>query len=102
MGFNLGLGLTVATLALLVVVDSLVEVFVAKVGPQQVGEIELGIGCLPEQEVADTQFAAGTDEEVGVGIVAGGEVATQCLLVDIALFQSLAADLLQCLGYLPA
>ena len=35
-----------------------------EIGPQRVGEIELGVGELPQQEIADALLAAGADEEV--------------------------------------
>jgi hypothetical protein len=36
-----------------------------EVGPQHIGEIELGVRERPPQEVADPLFAAGADERIG-------------------------------------
>jgi hypothetical protein len=32
-----------------------------------IGEMQFGVGQLPEQEVADALLAAGADEEIGLG-----------------------------------
>ena len=45
-----------------------------EVGPQRLGEVELGVRELPQQEVADALLAAGADEEVGLGRVAHREI----------------------------
>src|SRR3989338_2715427 len=42
-----------------------------KIRPQGRGEVKLGVGALPEQEVAQAQLAAGAEEEVDVGGAAG-------------------------------
>jgi hypothetical protein len=55
----------------------------AEVGPQAVGEEQLRVGRLPEQEVADAHLAAGADEQVGVGREAQRHVARQPGLVDL-------------------
>ena len=38
-----------------------------EVGPAERHEDELGVGELPEQEVADPLLAAGADQQIGVG-----------------------------------
>ena len=58
----------VAALALLVVEDRLEQVPAAEVGPQRVGDPDLGVGDLPEQEVADAHLAAGADQQIGIGL----------------------------------
>ena len=45
----------------------------AEVGPEAVGDEDLGVGDLPEQEVRDALLARGADDEVGVGHVRGVE-----------------------------
>src|SRR5262245_36004554 len=42
------------------------QVLFREVRPQDVGEVELGVCELPEQEVADALFPARADEEVGL------------------------------------
>ncbi len=56
-------------------VEGLSHFFGAEVRPEGWGEVELRIGGLPQQKVADTQFSAGADDEVRVG-QAVGEQAT--------------------------
>src|SRR2546422_4204174 len=43
-----------------------IELGSAELGPQAIGEVQLRIGHLPEQEVADAHLAAGADEKVRV------------------------------------
>mmetsp|Transcript_10610 Transcript_10610/g.43394 ORF Transcript_10610/g.43394 Transcript_10610/m.43394 type:complete len:538 (+) Transcript_10610:732-2345(+) len=50
--------------------NSGIEFTLTELGPQTVREHELGVGGLPEQEVADAHLAAGADEQVRVGRVA--------------------------------
>ena len=46
-------------------------------------KIELGVGALPEQEVAGALLAAGPDDQVGIGLAGGVEVLAEPLLVDL-------------------
>src|SRR6185503_12495838 len=46
----------------------------AELGPERGGDDQLGVGNLPEQEIAHAHFAAGADEQVRVGEVPGVEV----------------------------
>ena len=39
----------------------------SEVGPERLGEVELGVGRLPDQEVRQALLAAGPDDEVRVG-----------------------------------
>src|ERR1700732_4140591 len=70
-------------LALAVVDEGLGEMVATEVGPERRGDVDFGVGELPEEEVAQAHFAAGADEEVGVGIVAGIEMMIENLLVDL-------------------
>src|SRR6266540_3191613 len=56
-------------LACLVIEQGLVQFSGVEVGPVHVGEIEFGVGKLPEQEVAYPHLSAGTDQKIGVGNV---------------------------------
>ena len=93
-------------LAVLIVVDGIVEILVAEVGPELVTEIELGIGHLPKEEIADAKLAARADKEVGIGIVASGQVAAEGLLGHIGggktALTGIVADGAQSLRHLPA
>ena len=80
-----------------------------KIRPHFVTEVELGVGGLPEQEVAEPQLAACSDEQVGAGElsqnVVRGEVAGEHLLVDVLrvepLVLHLAGELPACLHDVP-
>src|SRR5205809_116284 len=54
---------TVATLAAAIIGDGLIEVAAAEIRPERLGEHQLGISALPEQEIADALFAAGPDQQ---------------------------------------
>jgi len=74
-----------AALAVLVVGNGFEEVEAAEVGPEAVGDEDLGVGDLPEEEVGDALLARGTDDEVGVGHVRGVESRGDVGLVDAGL-----------------
>ena len=42
------------------------EIGLGEVRPQDVGEVELGVGRLPQQEVTQSLFSAGADEQIHV------------------------------------
>src|SRR5690349_11968001 len=44
----------------------------AEVWPQRLGEVELGVGELPQQEVGHALLAARADEEIGLGRIGHG------------------------------
>src|SRR5471030_3005624 len=54
--------------------DSFLEMGLVEVGPQRVDEHQLGVGALPEQEVADALLAAGADQQVGIGNAGGQQL----------------------------
>ena len=47
--------------------NRLVQMLLAEIRPQRVDEHQLGVGALPEQEIADALLAAGADQQVRVG-----------------------------------
>src|SRR3954471_19737829 len=51
--------------------DGAVEIVGIEIGPLPLEEDELGIGALPEQEVADALFTAGADQQIGIRHVRG-------------------------------
>ena len=58
-----------APIAALVLADRVEEVLAAEVGPQHVGEHQLAVGELPQQEVRDAVLTRGADHQVGIGHV---------------------------------
>src|SRR3974390_128616 len=51
--------------------------------PQRIGKIQFRIGKIPQQEIADPAFAAGADQEIGIGNAGRGETAADLRLVDV-------------------
>ena len=74
-----------AAFALLIVGDGFEEMEAAEVGPEAVGDEDLGVGDLPQEEVGDALLAGGADDEVGVGHVSGIEAGVELRLVDAGL-----------------
>ena len=71
-----------AAFAALELGDRVEEVRAAEVGPEHVGEHELGVGGLPERKFEIRCSPDGAHEQVGVGQVGGVEVAGDDVLVD--------------------
>ena len=55
----------------------------AEVGPERVGEDELGVGRLPEHEVRDPELAGGADQQVDLGQLGRVEARRDRRLVDL-------------------
>src|SRR5262245_39570726 len=55
-----------AALAALVALERGEEIVLAEVGPQPIGEVELGVCAAEEQEVRQALLPAGADDEVGI------------------------------------
>jgi hypothetical protein len=62
--FELLTGLTEAALFVLIVVDTSEKIFAPEIRPQDIQKLQLSIGNLPKQKVADPHFTAGTDKQV--------------------------------------
>src|SRR5262249_13660760 len=58
------------------------EVPPPEIGPQEIGDPELRIGYLPEQEIGEPHFAARADQEIGIGETRRIEVGLERRLVD--------------------
>ena len=59
------------------------ELLPGKVGPEHIGNVELRIGRLPQQEVGQAQLSAGADNQLGVGDAPGVEVAAQLVRIQV-------------------
>src|SRR5437764_7860472 len=73
---------TVAALASAIIGDRLFQIGAPEIRPQRLGKDELGIGALPQQEVADALLAAGADQEIRVREIHGQQMRGDQLLVD--------------------
>ncbi len=58
------------------------QLLAAEIGPQRVDEQKLGIGGLPEQEIAEAVLAAGADQEVRLRQAAGEQAGSEKLRRD--------------------
>src|SRR6478736_10176492 len=63
-----------AAVAVRVVAQRPQEVDLAEGGPEDLAEVVLRMGALPEHEAGEALLAAGADDEVRVGLPAGVEV----------------------------
>src|SRR6478609_311306 len=71
--------------------DGTLQVVPREVGPEPLEKDKLGIGALPEQDIADALLAAGADQEIGIGYAGGIEEALELVLVDLAGIDDLGA-----------
>src|SRR2546425_6393247 len=73
----------VAAVALLVGDDGFEQMAPAEVGPERLGDPDLGIRDLPEQKVAHAHLAARADQQIGIGLPGGVEEVAETPLVEI-------------------
>lgn len=73
----------IAAIALLIISNRLQQVNAAKVRPEHSGQIQLGIGSLPQEEVAEAKLTAGADDQVQLRQIARIEMTVDGVLVDI-------------------
>src|SRR5262249_13357560 len=71
---NLFAGSSEAALTLLVGSDRGVECIRVEVGPEEIGEIELRVGKLPQQKVRNALLSSGADEQVRLGRIGHRQV----------------------------
>ena len=67
----------VAAVAFLEFHQGFEEARTVEIRPKSIGDENFGVSNLPEEEIADAHFAAGADEEVGVGEAGGIKMAGQ-------------------------
>src|SRR5262249_30296834 len=75
-------GRAITPLAAMKLAEGPLEVRLGEVRPERVDEHELGIGGLPQQEIAQPLLPAGPDDQVGIGHVRREQVALEERLVD--------------------
>src|SRR5689334_10218396 len=80
-----------AALALLKGFDGLQQWCAAEGGPEGLGDGDLGVGDLPQQEVRQAHLARGANNEVEFGQAVGVEVARNRALVDLQVLDAAVA-----------
>ena len=53
-----------------------------EVRPEHIGDVNLGVGQLPEQEIADPVFAAGADQQIWILFASREQFGGDDVLVD--------------------
>ena len=61
----------VTAFALLIFGDAFEQVHAIEVGPEGGYDVDLSVGELPQEKVAEAHFATSADYEIGIGQVAG-------------------------------
>ena len=68
---HLVIGLTKSSNALVVRGNGLVKMIVFEIGPKDIREIQLGVGHLPDEKVADALLPTCANEQIGLWQVGG-------------------------------
>src|SRR5262249_21100891 len=71
--------------------NRLLQVLLAEIRPQRVDEPQLGVGTLPQQEIADALLAAGADQQIRIGHARRQQLLLEARFVD-AIGGELAGD----------
>ena len=79
---HLSAGQTETPLAACEFSQGLMQLPAGEIRPEDLGEVQFRIGELPEKKIADAHFAAGPDEQVGVGLFGRVEKSRQNPVVD--------------------
>ena len=58
------------------------ERYFVEIRPEHIGDVQLGVGQLPEQEVADALFAAGANQQVRINLPGSEELIGKLVLID--------------------
>src|SRR5690242_21789612 len=73
----------ISPLPLLILGNSFQQMDTAKLGPERGCDIDLRIGQLPKQKIAEPHFPGRADDEIGIRQVASVQVAADCVFVDV-------------------
>src|SRR5437588_7436696 len=73
--------------------ERLVEVGFAEIRPERLGAVKLGVGRLPQEEIAQPHLAGSPDHQVGVGQATGVEMRRQARLIELGQIGALARQL---------
>ena len=72
----------ITALALLKFRHGLEQVHAAEIGPQRRRDVNFRVCELPQQEITESHFAAGTNHEIGVGEIRRVEMFSNRLFID--------------------
>ena len=93
--FARGAETAVAAFAFLKINQGFEKFRAGKIRPESFGDVNFGVGDLPEQKIADAHFAAGADEQVGIGEAGGIEMLGDGLFVGLERGHAVGADLVE-------
>ena len=77
-----------AAVALLIIENGVQQIGAPEIRPQRFGDVQLGIGDLPQQEIADAHFAGGPDQKIGIGQAGGVKPRGDGFFVDAQIAQT--------------
>src|SRR5437660_4170368 len=67
----------------LIVGDGVIQLVPAKIRPEAVADVDLRIGKLPEEKIADPELSARSDQQVGIGDIGGRKVPGDKRFIDL-------------------
>src|SRR5450759_2612217 len=70
------------SVALLIVRQGFEELRLSKIRPQRLGNVNFGVGALPQEEVRQAHFATGPDQQIRIRHAGGVEETAENALVD--------------------
>src|SRR5207245_10193542 len=79
-----GLQSAISAFPLLVGDDGFVKMPLFKVRPQGLGHPNLGISDLPQEKITDSQFAAGSTQQIGIRLAGSIKMHSEMLFGDAA------------------
>ena len=77
-----GFDTTKAALAALIVEQGIEQGRLIEIGPQHIGDVDFGVGELPQQEIADAPLATGADQQIRIALTSGVQLGGKLLLID--------------------
>ena len=82
-----GLKSTKTSLTALVILQCELEGLSIEIGPAEISDMNLGIGQLPEQEIADPLLAAGPNQQIRIRLACSEQLCCQGILIDLRWLQ---------------
>lgn len=90
--FNLFARLAETAFATIEPLDGFEQIGFVEVGPISIAEIKLSVGALPEQVIAQTHFASGANQQIGIGHERSGKTTRYELFGNLFGFDTSGCD----------